>query len=102
IHAYFQMLKDFLEENDIPWENLYNVDEKGVQLGRGCKNSQIRYFFVKFDAMMYRQKSDSLKLVTIVDCVCADGTAEIPPCFVFPGQGRFDEWSQVDDYILYV
>ncbi|KAF9067510.1 hypothetical protein BDP27DRAFT_1167005, partial [Rhodocollybia butyracea] len=88
IHAYFQMLKDFLEENDIPWENLYNVDEKGVQLGRGHKNSQIRYFFVKFDAMMYQtiifEKSN--KLVTIVDCVCADGTAEIPPCFVFPGQ----------------
>lgn len=100
VHAYFNTLKDFLKENNIPWENVYNMDEKGVQLGGGRKNSQTRYFFSKLDAMMYRQKSDSLQLVTVVDCVCADGTAEIPPCFVFPGQGRFDEWSQVNDDIL--
>ncbi|KIK54418.1 hypothetical protein GYMLUDRAFT_177267 [Collybiopsis luxurians FD-317 M1] len=50
--------------------------------------------------MMYCQKSDSLELVTVIDCVCADGTAEIPPCFIFKGVGKFPEWMEVNDDIL--
>ncbi|KAE9393575.1 hypothetical protein BT96DRAFT_803684, partial [Gymnopus androsaceus JB14] len=50
--------------------------------------------------MMYRVKSDNLQLVTIIDCVCADGTAEIKPAFVFSGTTKFAEWMEVDDDIL--
>ncbi|KIK60369.1 hypothetical protein GYMLUDRAFT_167982 [Collybiopsis luxurians FD-317 M1] len=50
--------------------------------------------------MMYCQKSDNLELVTIIDCVCADGTADIPACFIFKGAGKFPEWMEVDDDIL--
>ncbi|KAF9505246.1 hypothetical protein BS47DRAFT_1277272, partial [Hydnum rufescens UP504] len=29
---YFNKLKTVLDEHDIPWENVYNMDEKGCQL----------------------------------------------------------------------
>jgi hypothetical protein len=102
VHRHFKLLNKVLKDKDIPWENVYNMDEKGIQLGGGQKNTQERYFFSREDKMMYRQKSDSLELVTVIDCVCADSTAEIPPCFVFKGVGKFPEWMEVNDDILYV
>ncbi|KAJ3978947.1 hypothetical protein F5890DRAFT_1547654, partial [Lentinula detonsa] len=55
------------------------MDEKGVQMGVGRKNSQQRFFYSRSDKNMYRQHSDDLQLVTIINCVCADGTATIKP-----------------------
>ncbi|KAJ3979037.1 hypothetical protein F5890DRAFT_1421915 [Lentinula detonsa] len=78
------------------------MDEKGIQLGGGRHNSQERYFYSRKDKMMYKQKGESLELVTIIDCVCADGTAPIKPAFVFAGATKFDDWFEVDDDILCV
>lgn len=100
VNNYFDLLDRTMKENDIPWENVYNMDEKGIQIGGGRKGTQEKYFFFKGDRMMYRQQSDNLELVTIVDCVCADGTAEIRPAFVFKGKTKFGEWMEVDDDIL--
>jgi hypothetical protein len=52
--------------------------------------------------MLYRQWGKDLQLVTIIDCVCANGTAEIKPVFVFAGVTKHAEWMEVDDEILYV
>jgi hypothetical protein len=37
---HFDLLKDVTEKNGIPWENVYNMDEKGCQRGGGRKASQ--------------------------------------------------------------
>ncbi|KIK56056.1 hypothetical protein GYMLUDRAFT_1016537 [Collybiopsis luxurians FD-317 M1] len=51
--------------------------------------------------MMYCQKSDSLELVTVIDCVCMDGTAEIPPCFVFKGVGSSQSgWRSMTTFCI--
>lgn len=100
VHEYFEELNNVLKKGEVPWELVYNVDEKGVQMGGGRKNSQRRYFFSRKDQKMYRVHSDKLELVTIVDCVCEDGTALIKPCFVFSGKTMYDEWAAVDDEIL--
>lgn len=60
VHHHFQLLSNLLKEHEIPWENVYNMDEKGVQLGGGRKNSQEKFFFNREDKMMYKQKGDSL------------------------------------------
>ncbi|KIJ36561.1 hypothetical protein M422DRAFT_179275 [Sphaerobolus stellatus SS14] len=49
------------------------MDEKGIQLGGGHKNSNTLYFFDKEDKSHYILKSDSLVLVTIIECACTDG-----------------------------
>ncbi|KIK59516.1 hypothetical protein GYMLUDRAFT_169520, partial [Collybiopsis luxurians FD-317 M1] len=100
VNEYFEDLNQVLTKNSIPWEHVYNMDEKGVQMGGGRKNSQRRYFFSRNDIKMYRQHSDDLQLVTIIDSVCADGTAPITPAFVFPGTKMHKEWMQVDEDIM--
>ncbi|KLO16433.1 hypothetical protein SCHPADRAFT_804417, partial [Schizopora paradoxa] len=39
----------------------------------------------------YRAASDNLELVTVVECVCADGTS-VPPGFVFQGKRLQTSW----------
>ncbi|KAE9407228.1 hypothetical protein BT96DRAFT_954537 [Gymnopus androsaceus JB14] len=93
-HHHFELLLSILKANGIPWENVYNMDEKGVQLGEGWHNSQEKYFYSQDEKMMYKQKGDSLELVMVIDCVCADGTAPIKPAFVFAGATKFDNWFE--------
>ncbi|KAF8993039.1 hypothetical protein BDZ89DRAFT_911548, partial [Hymenopellis radicata] len=35
VKDFYQTLKQVLDEYDIPPENIYNMDEKGIQLGLG-------------------------------------------------------------------
>jgi hypothetical protein len=102
VNKHFEMLRTVLEENNIPWRNVYNMDEKGIQVGGGRKNSREKFFFAQSDKMMYQKRSDNLQLVTVIDCICADGTAEIRPAFVFSGMTKFPEWLEVDEKILCV
>ncbi|KIK49827.1 hypothetical protein GYMLUDRAFT_183537 [Collybiopsis luxurians FD-317 M1] len=69
-------------------------------MGGGRKNSQVKFFFSQEDKKQYRQHSDDLQLVTIIDCVCADGTTPIKPAFVFPGARMHGKWMSVDDDIM--
>lgn len=80
--AHFKSWDDVRTRYEIPVENIYNMDEKGIQLGGGRKNSQRKYLFAKTDSEKYRAKSGDLELVTIVEATCADGTDAVPPSFV--------------------
>ncbi|KAA1476985.1 hypothetical protein DENSPDRAFT_785857, partial [Dentipellis sp. KUC8613] len=85
----------------IPPRNLYNFDEIGIQLGGGrTNNGRVHLFHVK-DKARYRVNSDDLELVTVLETVCADGTAPVKPCFVFSGKGnQCAEWYEEDDEIF--
>jgi hypothetical protein len=72
-------------EQGVAPENIYNLDENGTQEGGGRKNLTAQFAFDVEDTNRVRQRSDSLKTVTIIDCVCADGSAMVPG-FVFTGQ----------------
>lgn len=52
VNEYFEELNCMLKENDIPWEHVYNMDEKGCQMGGGRKDSQCRYIFSQSDVKM--------------------------------------------------
>ena len=45
VHAHFKLIKETIEENNIPWRNVYNMDEKGIQMGGGRKGTRTKYFF---------------------------------------------------------
>ncbi|KAF8805524.1 hypothetical protein BYT27DRAFT_7073734, partial [Phlegmacium glaucopus] len=47
--------------------------------------------------MKYKLQSDDLQLVTVIETICADGTAEIGPGFVFPGTTKHREWFEERD-----
>ncbi|KAK0481103.1 DDE superfamily endonuclease-domain-containing protein, partial [Armillaria luteobubalina] len=91
VQSHFALLKEHMETHNIPWENVYNMDEKGIQLGGGRRGSQQKFFFSRADTSKYKLKSDDLQLVTIIEAVCADGSSDIPPGFVFAGSTKFPE-----------
>lgn len=59
------------------------MDEKGIQMGGGRKNHGRRYYHMRElkQKNCYRIHSDSLELVTVVECVSAAG-ATMPVSFV--------------------
>jgi len=49
------------------------MDEKGIQMGGGWKNSRKKYLFLKHKKHKYLIWSDNLELVTIIKCVSTTG-----------------------------
>ena len=98
---HFKLLGDFLEKHNIPWENVYNMDEKGIQLGGGRKGNLEKLFYSRGQKIRLQVQSANLELVTVIECVCADGTSTLLG-FVFPGVDMFPEWGMVDNNIMYV
>ncbi|KJA15782.1 hypothetical protein HYPSUDRAFT_71833 [Hypholoma sublateritium FD-334 SS-4] len=99
VHHHFELFNGIIKKYGIPYENIYNMDEKGCQRGGGRKSSSRKYFVPRIRRPKYRARSANLELVTIIECVCADGTALLPG-FVFSGTQFLPEWFQdVDDDI---
>lgn len=91
VKDYFEKLDAIIAEHDIPVENIYNMDEKGCQLGGGRKQGRRKYLFGKASRLRYRIRDANLELVTVVECVCADGTA-LKPYIIFKGKRVQKEW----------
>ncbi|KIJ34157.1 hypothetical protein M422DRAFT_118962, partial [Sphaerobolus stellatus SS14] len=96
VFDYFDKLKAIIAAHQIPPENIYNMDEKGIQLGGGRKNSSTLYFFNREDKSRYILKSDSLVLITVIEAVCENGTL-VPPGFILP-QGSVVNWWDWDGF----
>jgi hypothetical protein len=89
------VVKEFLELNQhlqktykVKPKNLYNMDEKGCQRGGGRKNSGQKYLIPSSQQPAYKLRSGNLELITIIECILADGSS-LQPGFVFPGKGNF-------------
>jgi hypothetical protein len=91
VERYFKLLSDLIDKHNIPPERRYNMDEKGCQRGGGRKMQQQKYFVARDRRPKYKHRSDNLELVTIIESVCADGSA-LTPGFVFSGTQYCDEW----------
>jgi hypothetical protein len=91
IKSYFEQLKVVIETHKIPWENVYNMDEKGCQLGGGRKGRRQKYLFGRNSRARYRIRDANLELVTVVECVSADGHA-LKPYIIFKGKRIVKNW----------
>ena len=91
---FYEMLGDITKEYNIPEENIYNMDEKGVQLGVGGRVLAL----VDRDQKSVKHVEDgNRELVTIIECVAADGSS-IRPSVVFKGVRRNLEWGRDNPY----
>ncbi|KAH9018843.1 DDE superfamily endonuclease-domain-containing protein [Lactarius pseudohatsudake] len=95
VKHHFQLLGDFLKAHDIPWENVYNMDEKGIQLGGGRKFDNTKFLYSREQRNRVKLQNPNLELVTTIECVGADGSI-LKPGFIFCGKhvlhdGYFEE-----------
>jgi len=86
VHKHFDLLLEIICKYEIPIENVYNMDKKGCQRGGGCKNLNWKYFIHRLHWPKYRAHSGNHELITIIECVCADGTYYLHLGFVFSGK----------------
>ena len=82
-----------MAEFGIERENTWNMDEKGVQLGIGAKVAAI---INRDQATVYSVEDGNCELVTIIEAICADGTALLPSV-IFQGMHRNLEWGRPEN-----
>jgi hypothetical protein len=90
VEDYFKLLNEVIERYDIHYKNIYNMDEKGIQLGVGVKS---RVLVDRDQKNVQKIENGNRDLVTIMECMCADGTA-LHPSVVFQGARRDLKWGE--------
>ena len=80
--------------------NFYNMDEKGCQRGGGRRIRNQKFIIHNGKIIQYRVQSANLELITIIECISADGT-HIKPGFIFPQKKSSleEDWINVDPEI---
>jgi Tc5 transposase-like DNA-binding protein len=96
---HLELLEVIIKKHNIPVENIYNMDEKGVQHGGGHKSQAQKYLIPHTKRPKYKLQSANLELVTIIECVAADG-GSISPGIIFEGKQQYEKaWFEVDPKI---
>src|SRR5204863_342733 len=86
VASFFEVLQEVIEMYDIPPKNIYNADEKGIQLGVGKK---VLAFFDQDQKDIYSVEDGDRELVTVIEAVCADGTAIRPSVIFNANSGQY-------------
>jgi hypothetical protein len=71
---------------------IFNMDEKGVQLGVGGRYMAI---IDRDQALVYSVEQGNRDLLTVIECVSAKGVA-IRPLVIFPGKNIRTSWGIVN------
>jgi hypothetical protein len=96
VGQHFWTLGELLMKFNIPLQNMYNMDEKGIQLGGGQRLDGTRYIYSKDQGICLKTQNANLELVTTIKYVAADGS-NIKPGFVFSGKNTlYKEYFEED------
>jgi hypothetical protein len=91
---YFKLLREVIEGNGeddvIPVELHYGVDESGFQKGVGQKE---RVFGTSGQKIQHQQRSGDRENITVIVTICGDGTSTAP-AVIFKGEGFQASWKQ--------
>jgi hypothetical protein len=90
VSEFYDGLMELLRDFNIKPENIYNMDEKGIQLGVGRKQ---KVFVDRDQKDVYAIEDGNRELVTVIECICADGTV-LPPSVIFQAIRRELEWAR--------
>lgn len=89
VDGYFNLLSHIIRQYNISPANIYNMDEKGLQLGIG---SRARVLVDRNQKSVQKVEDGNKELVTVIECICADGTA-LKPLFIMKGKRTSPSWS---------
>ena len=88
LQRWFDDLKKVLAEFNIKPENIYNMDESGFAIG---EKEAGRIIIDANIRQRYQAKPGRQEWVTVVECVCADGSV-IPPLVIFKAENLSTQW----------
>jgi len=90
---YFKILKEVIEGNGdddvIPSELQYGIDESGFQKGVGQKE---RVFGALGQKIQHQQRSGDRENITVIVTICSNGTSTTP-AVIFKGEGFQASWN---------
>ena len=90
VDEFFDMLTDVIKEFHILPGNIYNMDEKGIQLGIGVRISAM----IDHDQQtVYSIEDGNRELVMVIETICTDGSV-LHASVIFQGQQQNAEWGQ--------
>jgi hypothetical protein len=90
VNEFYNLLEETINMYNIPAENIYNMDEKGIQLGIGQK---VKAFVDRDQKDVYSIQDGNRELVTVIETVSADGSC-LQPSVIFQGKRRDLEWGR--------
>ena len=90
VSSFYDTLNDLMTKYEITKENIYNMDGKGIQLGMG---KRVCAMVDRDQKTVYQVEDGDCELVTVIECVSADGTS-IQPSVVFKGGCCNLEWGR--------
>lgn len=81
---YFQLLQRKMDEYNLVPRDTYNMDEKGFMIGIVGRSKRV-FSKSKWESKAVRQsvQDGNREWITLMACVCADGTA-LPPSLIYP------------------
>ena len=89
--SYFNLLYAKIDQYSVEPRNIYNMDEKGFLLGVNQRSKRV------FSKQLWEQKKVTATLqdgsrewITVIGCICADGSA-VDPTIVFEGSSGLRE-----------
>jgi len=96
VNQLFEVIDAGMKKYGIPWRLVLNTDKKGLQ--SGSRKVDQKKCLVPWEVPnTVKIQSDDLQLVTIIECVTAEGVA-FDPAFIFPGEGHCETWFNVEGF----
>lgn len=90
VAEFFELLHKTVEQYNIQPENIYNMDEKGMQMGVGMR---ARVLVDRNQKTVHMKSDGNRELVTVLECICADGSA-LSPLVIFKGKRVNAQWAR--------
>jgi len=82
INEFYDLLEDTIKEYNTPPKNIYNMDEKGIQLGIRQK---VKAFVDCDQKDVYSIQDGNHELVMVIETASADGSC-LEPSVIFQGK----------------
>ena len=84
----FEVLGPLIKKHSIQPYNIYNMDEKGLQMG---KSARVKVICVRGRKSPPLMKDRNGELITAIETIAADGTF-LPSMIIYKGQAQLAQW----------
>jgi Tc5 transposase DNA-binding domain len=90
VNEFYDLLEDIFTKYQIPPENIYNMDEKGIQLSIGQK---VKAFVDRDQKDVHLIVDGNRELVTVIETISADRSC-LHPSVIFQGKQWDLKWGR--------